>query len=83
LERQLTSFEEMTRAVLNRLSASKSLTQKSLELLLSTEKDPKKTKLLKIAQISMAEIILDSQTYADFLDLKSGAFKLRYETFEL
>ena len=31
----------------------------------------------------MAEIILDSQTYADFLDLKSGAFKLRYEKFNL
>ena len=73
----------MTRAVLNRLSSSKSLTLKSLELLQGTEKDPKKTKLLKIANISMTEIILDSQTYADFLDLKSGAFKLRYENFNL
>jgi hypothetical protein len=50
----------MTRAVLNRLSSSKSLTLKSLELLQGTEKDPKKTKLLKIANISMTEIILDS-----------------------
>lgn len=33
LERQLNSFETMTRAVLNRLSNSKSITQKSLELL--------------------------------------------------
>jgi hypothetical protein len=74
----------MTRAILTRLNVDKSLTLKSLELLINNEKGKsKKSNLLSIGRTALHEIVLDSQTCADYLDLKSGSFKVKYEKFDL
>lgn len=79
----MSCLENMTKAVIDRFRESQTLIQKSLEMLQGNEKDPKKNRLLHMAQINNMDIVMESSTYADFLAMKAGTFKLKIEKFNL